>query len=176
MLDFMVIGLPRSGTTWVANWLTTRETFCLHDPLYSHHYSDLDGLKLGGADAKTVGVSCTALWRWGDWVNNHPAKKLIVHRDIEAINRSLSQLGLPAMRERDAQALHDLSGPHVHFDDLFCDQDAAAMIWDHLIPGVPFDPARHGLLSRTIVSPDFGRQRVDRGVVARLYSELSGIV
>ena len=32
----MVIGLPRSRTTWMANWLTTTDTLCLHDPLANY--------------------------------------------------------------------------------------------------------------------------------------------
>lgn len=28
MLDFMIIGLPRSGTTWAANLLTTDAVLC----------------------------------------------------------------------------------------------------------------------------------------------------
>ena len=31
-LDFAVLALPRSGTTWLANLLTTDTTLCRHDP------------------------------------------------------------------------------------------------------------------------------------------------
>jgi hypothetical protein len=31
--QFFITGLPRSRTAWLANWLTTGETFCYHDGL-----------------------------------------------------------------------------------------------------------------------------------------------
>ncbi|MFV0533014.1 MAG: hypothetical protein ACK5MR_05095, partial [Cumulibacter sp.] len=146
MLDFMVIGLPRSGTTWAAQWLTTAHSFCLHDPLYLCHYSELDSyadrVSIG---RKTVGVSCTALWRWPQFVSSHPARKVIIHRDIRDINSSLKLLGFPAMTERDALSLYDLPGLHFQYADLFCESSAAA-IWDYLVPGVKFDPARYHIL------------------------------
>lgn len=89
MIDFMVIGLPRSGTAWAANWLTTDTTFCLHDPLAKYHHTELDGL----VSDKRLGVACTGLWTQPEWLNAHPAKKVILHRPLEEINRSLKAIG-----------------------------------------------------------------------------------
>ena len=55
MIDFMVIGLPRTGTTWASNWLTTDSTQCYHDPLYHTHYEDWDE-KFSARDRKS-GIS-----------------------------------------------------------------------------------------------------------------------
>src|SRR5262245_11295408 len=35
MMPFFVPGLPRSRTAWLANWLTTDTSLCLHDVRYS---------------------------------------------------------------------------------------------------------------------------------------------
>jgi hypothetical protein len=77
VIDFIVVGLPRSGTAWAANWLTTDTTHCIHDPIAKHHHTELDDL----SSSKHLGVSCTGLWRFPDWLNKHPAKKVILRRD-----------------------------------------------------------------------------------------------
>ncbi len=172
MLDFIVVALPRSGTTWIASLLTTDNTLCLHDPLYHCHYLDLDSYVSSIAGEKVAGVSCTALWRWPDFVSSHTAKKLIIHRDIECINASLKSIGLPLMRAKDAAEIYDLPGFHVQFDDLFCESGAAA-IWAYLMPGVEFNSVRHKLLSQIAMSPRIDINTVNKTAVSKLYSELS---
>ena len=89
MIDFMLLASPRSGTTWAANLLTTDTTLCLHDPLFTHHYSELDGIESN----KRLGVSCTGLCLFPEYVNSHQARKVVLHRDLREINRSLDAIG-----------------------------------------------------------------------------------
>ena len=48
MLDFMVVGLPRSGTAWLANWFTTERAMCWHEPLWTRSLDELDAMKGAG--------------------------------------------------------------------------------------------------------------------------------
>lgn len=171
-LDFMVIALPRSGSTWTANWLSSETTFCLHDPLFYHHYLNLDSA-LSQDCFKTyrkVGVSCTALWRWVDWVNHHPAKKVIIHRELEELNKSLVQLSLTPLTKNDEKSLHDILGLHVSYEDLF-NPIAAEEIWTYLMD-TTFDRERHNLLTKFNVQPAFKTIKPDVSAVQALYSEL----
>jgi len=167
----MVIGLPRSATTWAANWLTTAETFCAHDPLWETHYEDLDEIISTRAANRTPGIACTGLWRWVGWLNSHPARKLILHRDIAAVRASLRARGLPVPDRSASAALDSIDGQHVPFDHLF-DTDRAETLWSFLTDGLPFDGDRHRELAQMNIQPQFDRIRVNRSVARRLAAEL----
>lgn len=165
MIDFMVIGLPRSGTTWAANLLTTDKTICLHDPLYQYHYEDLDSIEKGG---KRVGVSCTGLYRFGNWVNLHPARKVVLHRSLVEVNKSLEEIGLLPLTGDDVAALGRIHGYHVDFSALFdwrCER-----LCDRL--GVPFDADRHAELVQIEMQPKFSGLKVGAEVTRRLVEEM----
>lgn len=171
MLDFMVIGFPRSATTWIANWLTTEKTFCGHDPLYVTHYEDLDRLYQYGYHRYCKGVSCTGLWRWPKWVNEHRAKKVILHRDFNAIQDSLDAMGLPLLDYQEKDALHDIEGMHVQFSDLFV-EIRARKIWEHLTPE-PFNLVRYRSLILQKIEPTDEALKGNPEVQRRLYRELA---
>lgn len=158
----MLLGMPRSGTTWASNWLTTDTTLCLHDPLFQYHYDELDSIE----SDKTLGVSCSGLFLFPDWVNAHPARKVIVHRDIAEIGASLERIGLPATAW--ATSLDRLSGIHVHWTKLF---DAPHFIYEYLLQR-PFDTERHALLKAINVQPHFPGVRVNKDVTKTLLAQL----
>lgn len=171
MLDFMVIGLPRSGTTWAANWLTTAATHCVHDPLRLARFPDWDqALPQPG---KVCGVACTGAWARPAWLNAHPARKLVLHRALEQVAASLARLGLPAPTLGASAMLREVEGLHVPYTDLF-DRAAAAAIWTHLT-GLAFDGARHAALVEMNVQPAFATLRLDAHAVRGLVAELRGL-
>lgn len=174
MLDFMIIGLPRSGTTWAANFFCTERTLCFHDPLYTTHYQDWDAeLPKRAQKGAEVGVSCTGIWRWPDWVNAHPARKVILHRDLGDIADSMREIGLPEMDLMDAQnKLESVMGLHVPHTDLF-DPRNCCDLWDYLTDGrVPFNWARHKLLVDIEMQPKFSGLSVGPEVTRRLQEEI----
>lgn len=169
-MDFIIVGLPRSGTTWAANWLTTDYSHCYHDPLYEHHYDSWDGLIL---PKKITGASCTGIWRWTEWLNNHPSKKVILHRDLDEINQSLREIGLGGMTPEDEAKLNEIIGMHVPFEDLF-DERGAEAVWDYLMP-TPFNKHRHQELKLIEMQPQFSGLSVGPDVTRRLRAELASI-
>lgn len=172
-LDFMVIGLPRSGTTWAANWLTTDAVHCVHDPLYRTHYEQWDDALV--APGKISGVSCTGIWRWTDWLNCHPARKLILHRDHGDIVRSMMRLGLPCPSFAASKALDAIEGLHVHWSEMF-ERRAACGIWEYLTLGGSFDAERHAALVGMHIQPRFQAVQPDPKVTARLFEEINRMV
>lgn len=170
MLDFMIIALPRSGTTWAANWLTGERTFCVHDPLWTAHYADLDGGVPLRAGDRLSGISCTALWRWPNWLRRHPARKLVLHRDIAEIDASLAAAGLPPITAGAAD-LASIEGEHAPWTDLF-KRKRAEELWRWLTVGLPFDAERHAELVQTRIEPQLGAVRRDLALNRRLVAEL----
>lgn len=171
MLDFMIIGLPRSGTTWAANLFTTDAVLCHHDPLYHTHYSEWDE-KLQAP--VPVGVSCTGIWRWTDWLNTHRAKKIILHRASAEIADSMRQIGLPELDLIDGQRkLDSIIGLHVPHTDLF-DPRKCCDLWDYVMGGdVPFNWKRHEMLVDIEMQPKFSGLSVGKHVTRRLMIELA---
>jgi len=168
-VDFMIIGLPRSGTTWAANWLTAGEVFCAHDPLWTCGRRDLDSAVVDSA-AEVRGVSCTGLWHFPEFVNAHPARKLILRRPVREVRVSMKRLCLPDLPLLPERALDRLVGEHVDWRQLF-DPATAPGIWEHITGGVPFDAARHALLRQIHVEPQFNRVAVRRDVVREMLAE-----
>lgn len=141
MIDFMIVGLPRSGTAWLANWFTTERSICWHEPLWQRSLAELDDMKGAGL----FGIADTMLLLMSaDELNRHPAKKLIVHRELGDVNFSLSKLGLPSMQDEHKWRLDEIGGYHITFQDLFnVERFRPAAEW--LLP-IPFDTARYSLL------------------------------
>jgi len=168
-VQFMVIAAPRSGTTWAANWLTTDRSICLHDPLWDHHYEELDNIRPSGG--KMLGVSCTGLFLFPKWLNNHPARKVILHRPLDEINVSLEGIGLPPVSQREYDGLDDIAGMHVDWRTMW---DDPRVMYEYLLQR-PFDQERHKLLKSIEMQPDFEGLTINPGVTRRLMNELGVI-
>lgn len=169
VIDFMVIGLPRSCTTWAANFFTTDKSICLHDPLYQHHYNDLDKLKFPG---KKLGVSCTGLWRFPQYLNSHPAPKIILRRPLTEVNGSMADIGLPSLSEVELFQLAGIQGEHYHFLDLF-NPFYAGMMCSRI--GLEFDVDRHAELCQIEMQPKFSGLSISPEVTRTLIAELRAI-
>ncbi len=164
-VKFMVLGGPRSATTWAANWLTTDTTLCLHDPLVEYTLRNLDRLTIPG---KEIGISCTSTLLFPEWFVKHPARKILLYRDTEEINTALDALGLarldmPAHNARVQVAVK--AGVELWHWDAILDRASAGTIWKHLLPRVPFDVYRHDLLLQFNVQPHWKRLPISREAV-----------
>lgn len=146
-LDFIVVSLPRSCSTWTANWLTTDQSICWHDATGYALPPDLDEMP---SEKQYRGISCTGAWMWDEWFENHPARKLILERDTNEINESLEALGLPPMPEYYLDRFARLKGRRIHFSELFTNPKG---IWEHLLPDLPFDTERHTELAKMNIQP-----------------------
>lgn len=177
MIDFMIVALPRSGTTWAANFFTEGRVMCFHDPLYTTHYSDWDRqLPLRAPEGAEVGVSCTGIWRWADWLNDHPARKVILRRDLGEIQKSMAEIGLPPLERSAEQMIQRVQGLHVPFTDLF-DPAKAQKLWYHLTRNAGSFPAfRHRELVNIEMQPKFSGLSVGPEVTRRLVSELTMVL
>lgn len=136
----MVIALPRSGTAWAANLLTTDTSVCLHEAFMEFSIDELDSFKwphkLGIAE--TSGAFCA------DEINKHPAKKLVIERPIAEINQSAKKLDLPELTEHAKSLLDKVNGYKIDYKSLF-DYKEMSKAYKFLLEK-DLDPMRHALL------------------------------
>jgi len=166
-LDFIITGLPRSGTTWASVWLTTPECVVSHDPLYRTHYSDWD---------KTYdAVSCTGIWRFPDFLAAQKCPIIVIHRPSHEVNTSLARLGVPGfITAADEAALDNIEGHHIDHTDLW-DGAKAHRIWKLVHPDLPYDIRRHHELSRVHIEPKHDKLKPQIEPMKRLTAELKGL-
>lgn len=154
MLDFAVVGLPRSGTTWLANWLTTDRSLCLHDPF------SIGLPATWPRDHRRFGIACTGAY-WAMPKVLEGATVVVIERDPRDCEASVTALGFPAGLMGELQAsLSQTAGYRFRFDDLWI-EDEARKLWDVLMPSHPFDVLRYRLLAQMQVQPHMGKWRPD---------------
>lgn len=162
----MVIAAPRSGTTWASAWLTTDTTLCLHDPLWTRHYSELDAIQ----STKTLGIACTGIALFPDWLHQHPARKVILHRELNEVDASLEAIGLPRCSLAWAGVLECVSGMHLPWRALW---DSPKQIYEFLLQR-PFDAERFNELRQMRIQPDFERVDIDPAHTQRMVRAMGG--
>lgn len=146
-LDFIVLAYPRSGTTWLANWLTTDRSLCLHDP-FSHGMPDV-----WPVDGRIRGISCTGSYLLGDWLAQYTCPVVILERDRADCDASLHAVGLGAFASAaSTERLDTMAAYRFAFDDLW-HEDTARALWAYLLPTIPFDAIRYRLLRDMQVQP-----------------------
>src|ERR1700674_721811 len=149
MISFMVLGGPRSATTWAANWWRLDTTMAFDDPFLEYPLEQLHRLMIPD---QRLGISCTSTLLYPDWVNAQKCPKVILFREPTDINRSLRELGLveliPMRHFARIVAINDAMV--IPYEKLF-EPKTALIIARHL--GVPFDAGRHNLLRQMRVEP-----------------------
>ena len=144
-MDFIVLGLPRSGTTWISNWLTTDRSLCLHDPFaYALPES-------WPRDARRFGISCTGAYLFPKWLAQQECQVALIERDPEACDASLAALGWGDVSGL-LGAFAAADGRRFRFEHLW-DEDHARELWEFLLPDVPFDGIRYRMLQDIQVQP-----------------------
>ena len=74
-------------------------------------------------------------------MHDHPARKIVIYRDFDDVQDSLSAVGLPRIEDSAEEGLLRIKAPAISMDNLF-DPSHAARIWRHLI-GDGFCERRH---------------------------------
>lgn len=144
-LDFIVLGLPRSGTTWLANLLTTQQSLCLHDPFARLLPEQIKG------DGRRLGVSCTGMYLMPSLLAAQRCPVAVIERSVDACEASVAKLGLGSVAPLKG-ALDRVQARRFAFDDLW-DEYQARRLWIYLMPGVPWDGPRYRLLRDMRVEP-----------------------
>lgn len=157
MFAFRVLAMPRAGSTWVSNWLSSGLSICWHDPMeWASPEQIEDWARL---QPRPAGISCTMGWLYADWKPQVPT--ILLDRPQAAVNASLAARGLPELPGWVFERWQRLTFPRVTLDDLF-EVERARAVHALLLPTVPFDLARWQELKRMNVQPseaELGRLR-----------------
>lgn len=166
MIDFIIIGLPRSGTTWLSNFFTTDRSLCLHDPFA------WGAPETWPRDARRFGISCTGAFLFPRWLAQQCCPVAIIERDTEACDASLRRLGMGSAQDLHA-AIGNAEGRRFQFDALW-QEETARELWDFLLPGLAFDAIRFRMLKEIQVQPHMGKWRAAEGVFEEMTRREAG--
>jgi hypothetical protein len=158
MIDFMVLALPRSGTAWVANLLTTDTSLCIHEAFMDHSINDLDNRSYNGL----LGIAETSAFTKVDEINQHSAKKLVIERPFNEVNESIVRLGFKAMPSYSADLMIQLKGYRIAYKDLF-NYEIMAEAYYYLLRK-ELNQERHRMLCQMNIENTVAIERV-RGLV-----------
>lgn len=151
MPDFIVLGLPRSGTTWISNWLTDGAAVCLHDPFAQWLPEDIEAMRRDThRDGRKLGIACTGAYLMPEWLQAQTCPVAVIERDPAACAASLERIGLPATLA--PERLREVRGRRWRFDDLWNESEARALR-AFLLPDTAFDAARYRLLRGMRIEP-----------------------
>lgn len=171
-LAFMVLAAPRSATTWMANFLTTDTTLCMHDALVENKRSLLDRIVIPGI---RLGISDTCALAFPEWLEGHPARKIVIWRDPNEINASLKALGLAEIspQHHAARVEHAVEkcGAKLYEWTTLWREPTMREICKHL--GVPFIQHRYDHLKYQNIQPQFARLPIDREAVQELVQRIA---
>jgi len=133
---FYIIGLPRSRTYWLSQFLG-----CLHEGIYYYpKYSDF--LK-----SDHSGDSTTVLPLIRNQIRNE--KKVIIHRDVKDVDKSLIKL-FGITKDFSSWRLHEEDGLHIEFNEI---NDRLEEIWDYC-KSSPFPVMRAEIMKNQTLNND----------------------
>ena len=141
-MNFFVIGLPRSRTAWLANFLT-QDRLCFHEGLNGCHSIEQYQAKLG----TNHGDSSTGLMLLEMNTLFPDSPKVIIEGDIEkSINFAYKTYGYydPKYFDFLQDRMDEIKGLRVPLEEI---DDNLETIWDYLI-GTPFNEDRAELLKK----------------------------
>lgn len=146
---FLITGLPRSRTAWMAGFFCTGNVFCVHEPL-KDLYDITEAKRVFQSDFHShVGASDSGAGFFLPWLmENINPPTLIIERDPEFVAKNMAENGVPcdrAIKVLHAKLLEFRHHPNVlwvPFESL-SNRRIMEKIWFHLLPGVPFDAERY---------------------------------
>lgn len=145
---FMITGLPRSRTAWMAAFMTFGKVICTHEPIKT--LSDKVQIpELFKSEYHThIGISdSTAGFFMPEIMELVRPATVIIVRPRHEVKASMKEIGLPCDRQID-MLCEELGIFKSHPDvitvayDKLNDIRTMSKIWFHCLPGVPFDEER----------------------------------
>jgi len=140
-MSFFVLGLPRSRTAWLANFLTYDGHFCYHEAVNGCSSVGEYREKIANCGDSTTNVLMF------DYEREFPDSKIvIIHSDI---NRSIEfgervfKADMTELMGRSNERLSTINGLHIMFEDI---NERLGDIWRYLF-GVDMDKKRAEFLT-----------------------------
>lgn len=158
---FLITGLPRCRTAWMASLAASDQSTCVHEPLkHMAHWRDIFALWNDGKTEFT-GVSDSAMgFHLGEILDRAAPRTLIIWRAVPDVEQSLVRQGFQITsdycdvlsRRMDVFRGHPLVAS-VGFDSLR-DPEVVAGCLQHLMPGAPLDMDRIDDMMDVVIQVD----------------------
>lgn len=164
---FFVLGTPRSRTAWLANWLTTGASLCLHDAWRGTDSVEALRQKLldlkGGQPLEYVGNSDSSntLHYWALKATFPDARFALIERPIDEVVVSAETIGygdtgeLRRLLEVEEEIHRRIKEEDSIYTTTFAQLEIPEVIRDmqkHLTPDILFNPDRLDMLSKLRVT------------------------
>lgn len=143
----------------MAEFLTTEASVCLHEPISRLLRIEDLILEYEALEGVFKGFSDSGLGFWLEWILKEiQPRTLIIDRDIEEVEQSLVEMKMGLPKTNACQLLQvELQKFKNHplvlwvpFNDL---NSRMKEIWEHLMPGLPFDQERCDTLCSVHLEP-----------------------
>lgn len=145
---FLITGLPRSRTAWMAAMASNDQSICIHEPLrYVRHWQDVFETVWGLECARYAGASDHGLgFHLREILERISPRTLIIERPIAEVEASLARIGVPKSNVCDLllETLNACNHPlimRVAYDDLAL-WSVVARCLRHLMPEARISSAR----------------------------------
>lgn len=157
MTPYIIYSTPRSGSAWLANFLSYDGSFCYHDPLENTDPADL-GVLLSTPGYDVVGCVDTGAALFRGSLSRLGLRQFALVRDAEDVSESLLNIGLPDVSNIEMIESIDVDVVF-RYEGMFT-LAALAPIWA-VVTGLPFDPVRAAQLLKMNVQRDFASYGAD---------------
>ena len=160
MRPFLIVGLPRSRTLWMAEFMSCFGAVCVHEP--TEYMKSIDDLPKVFADNEGVSDSGLSLWIERIFKDIAPWT-VIIWRDQREVEASIERLGIPKSNYCDLllERLNKVRNhPLVMNLPFECMNDMRVMqkVFWHLRPNVPFDEQRFELMKNVNIQCDIEKK------------------
>lgn len=139
MRQFFIYSLPRSGTAWLSMFLTSKDSYCYHEPM-----ADNALWRLSQRQELSVGAIDTGAFYRPDKVKSElpKARCYVLFRESADIQKSLDKAGLPFNAAEESGRLKNVTQnmPIIEYD-LLTDVHYLKDLWIDVI-GTAFDRER----------------------------------
>lgn len=162
--NFFITGLPRSRTSWIANFFTYNDSFCFHEATrFCMNMRDLSEFMHSHRATNIGNADPALLYIMDDLVDFFPeAKIVLIERELhETIDSFIDfytsyvykdiQEWIERLYEKMEQIKQKYEVFTVKHGDLNQMSECKRM-WDYLLPGEPFDEKRWNLLDELYIN------------------------
>ena len=162
--QFFIYSLPRSGSSWLSQFLSMPGSFCYHEPLADHTLPDILD-KMETRPEPCVGLIDTSAHQ-KDLAKLENCNYYVIHRDLQEIDKSLKLKGWVINIQEEQKKLHLASAAagciNLHYK-WFNDLGYLRNVWDSIVDS-PFDQERAEYLMEMNVQREFAsvKKRVER--------------
>lgn len=168
---FFIYTLPRSGSAWLSNFFSHRNSFCFHEPLADGDYIHLMS-NMSNRLEPVVGAIDTSAYQRPFKPEEFVCKKFVLHRPLCDIKQSLKLRGWVMDMDKEAERFYKVAGnlPAIYYTMLF-NVDYLERLWE-LIVGDGFDKQRAQQLVEMNVQREFTaiKRRTDSEAYRKAWS------